>query len=464
MDISENQSHSLVNLPEDIIQNIFTFLPIKNAIVTSSTMASKYKRSWRYNRRFLFNIELYFMYTKQDLANIVDHVFNSHQGAEIKTFQLHINPDGIEVLLKKWLQICTQKDLEDLDLHIYRSNFTIEFSVFNALHKLKTLKLVRCVIQLPEVPNGLKFLNTISLRSLHITEDVFNVLITHCKMLEVVDLVDCSTIKKVNLIVRESKYFKKLRIARCEDLEEIEIDSPTLHSFFYQGIFLTIQIAQGMQLYEASLIFKPSKNYIQSTKLEALVNDLSRVSVLTITPLLIEGMTARIRDGVFREAQYCFVNLKELQIFMNGTIFCNPYDIFSFLKNCPSLMKLFIDLDGYQFDFGMYWEMHQKNLLENCNHKFTQLKFAVIRNFKFLPSELELVKLILQRGTILERLVFVPPKKRTRSLFKREDAPKYEEIFCSWRLSTSTRVMLHDKYVENTSPNPTHSKFWLDAY
>lgn len=284
MDISENQS----NLHEDIIQNIFTFLPIKNAIVTSSTVASKYKRSWCYNRQFLFNIELYFMYTNQDLANIVDHVFNSHKGAEIKTFQLHINPDGIEVLLNKWLQICTQKDLEELDLHLYLSSFTIEFSVLNALHKLKTLKLVRCVIQLPKAPNGLKFLNTITLRSLHITEHVFDILITHCKMLEFVDLVDCSTIKKLNLIARENKCFKKLRIARCRDLKEIEIDSPTLHSFFYRGIFLTIQFAQGMQLYEAALIFIPSKNYIQPTKLEALVNDLSCVSILTITPLLIE--------------------------------------------------------------------------------------------------------------------------------------------------------------------------------
>lgn len=55
-------------------------------------------------------------------------------------------------------------------------------------------------------------------------------------------------------------------------------------------------------------------------------------------------MAARIHDGVFREAHYCFMNLKELQVFMNGGMFCNPYDIFMFLKNCPSLMKLFIEV------------------------------------------------------------------------------------------------------------------------
>jgi len=55
-------------------------------------------------------------------------------------------------------------------------------------------------------------------------------------------------------------------------------------------------------------------------------------------------MAVRIRDGVFREAQYCFVNLRELQLFMDGAKFCNPYDITMFLKNCPSLVKLFIDV------------------------------------------------------------------------------------------------------------------------
>ncbi|KAL5096592.1 hypothetical protein RYX36_000919, partial [Vicia faba] len=343
MVILKNHSHSHVNLPEDIIQNIFTFLPIKDAIATSSTVASKYKRSWRHNRRLVFDIELYFKYNDQNLAKIVDHVFNSHEGAEIETFQLRINPYGIEVLLKKWLQICTQKNLEELDLHLFQSNFTVEFSVFNALHKLKTLKLARCVIELPQIPNGLKFLKTLCLHNLHITEDVFDILIMHCKMLQVVDLVQCFTIEKLNLIAREHKYFKKLKIVRCQDLKEIQIDSPTLHSFFYSGNFLIVRIAQGMQLDEASLIFIPSKNYIQSSKLEALVNDISHVSILTITPLLIEGISARIRDGVFREAQYCFVNLRELQLLMEGGMFCNPYDITMFLKNCPSLTKLFID-------------------------------------------------------------------------------------------------------------------------
>lgn len=49
------------------------------------------------------------------MASIVDHLFHCREGNKVKMFQLHI--DGIKALIKRWLQICTQKDLE---LHFYR--------------------------------------------------------------------------------------------------------------------------------------------------------------------------------------------------------------------------------------------------------------------------------------------------------------------------------------------------------
>jgi len=276
------------HLPNDIIHTIFTFLPIKNAIVAASTLSPRYKRSWCHNRRFLFGREFHLQHGQQNLVAIVDHLLDSHEGNEIKTFKLHIDSAGIEALLNSWLQICTRKNLEDLELHFSIPSFTLESSVFNALHKLKTLKLVKCHIQLPEVLSGLQFLQTLSLCKLPITEGMFHVLIEHCKMLEIIDLIKCSTIKKLNLIARENKHFKKLRIASCRDLKEIEIDSPTLHSIFYHGKFSIIKIVQGMQLYEAFFYFTPTIKCMQSSKVVALVKDLAHVSILTITPLLIE--------------------------------------------------------------------------------------------------------------------------------------------------------------------------------
>lgn len=78
-----------------------------------------------------------------------------------------------------------------------------------------------------------------------------------------------------------------------------------------------------------------------------------------------------------------------------------------------------------------------------------------------MSAELQLVKQVLQRATILERLILIPPKINGRLKFKIEDAPKYEKLFCSWRASTRVIVKLHENYVEKTFVNPSHSKFWL---
>ncbi|WJX26532.1 hypothetical protein P8452_15442 [Trifolium repens] len=313
----KTKTNSPNDLPDDLIERIFTFLPIKDAIVIADMVSPQYKKSWRYNRRFLFDENLSERYDQHNLVAIVDHLFNSHKGCEIKTFKLHIDPVGIQFFLNRWLQICAQKDLEDLELHLSQ---------------------------------------------------------------------------------------------------------------------------------------------------HALVKDISNVSILTTTPLLIEGVTARMRGGVFREAQYCFVNMRELQIFMDWGVFINPYDIMVFLKNCPSLEKLFIDLNDYQFDLGMYWQRHHKYLLDFDNHKFTQLKVVVVRDFKFLPSELELVKIIVQRATILEGLFLIPPKIKGRSKFKSEDIPKYAKNFDSWSASRTLRIKYYENYVEESFANPTHPKAWfIDA-
>lgn len=119
-----------------------------------------------------------------------------------------------------------------------------------------------------------------------------------------------------------------------------------------------------------------------------------------------------------------------------------------------------MQLNDYKFDLGMNWKMLHKPQLDNSNHKFTQLKVVVLRSFKFLPSELELVKIILQRATILESLFLIPPKNGC-SKFKRQDAAQYQNLFGSWRASTKVIVGIYEGYVDESVTNQTHSKLWI---
>jgi len=108
----------------------------------------------------------------------------------------------------------------------------------------------------------------------------------------------------------------------------------------------------------------------------------------------------------------------------------------------------------------MYWKLHHKFHLDSYNHKFTQLKVVVVRNFKFLSSELELLKIILQRATILEMVFLILPENGC-SEFRTEDVPDYEKLFYSWKASTKAIVHVHESYDDESFGNPTHSYRWI---
>lgn len=120
--------------------------------------------------------------------------------------------------------------------------------------------------------------------------------------------------------------------------------------------------------------------------------------------------------------------------------------------------KLHVQLNDHQFDLGTHWQMHQKPHIDNCNHKFTQLKVVVLRSFKYLPSELELVKIVLLKAVILERLVLIPPKIIGLCKLMRQNMKIF---FGFWMTSKNAMVILHENYVEKCSVNPTHPKCWI---
>jgi len=120
-----------------------------------------------------------------------------------------------------------------------------------------------------------------------------------------------------------------------------------------------------------------------------------------------------------------------------------------------------VQLNDYIFNLGLYWQMHDKPQLDNCNYKFTQLKVVVLRSFKYLSSELELVKILLHRAINLERLELIPPKVYRLCKFKKKDTPNYENLFCSWRASTRAVIKLHKYHVKKSFVNPIHPRCWL---
>nr|KYP63000.1 Putative FBD-associated F-box protein At1g61330 family [Cajanus cajan] len=348
----------------------------------------------------------------------------------------------------------------DTDSHSFRRH-SLSAATLAALTELKTLKLVHCDFDLPHNFPTLTRLRNLALWHVPLPEIILQTLIANCKCLQTIDLLHCSGISRVEINARDHRQFKEFRIAACRHLEVLVIDSPTIRSVHYCGPIPRIRIVDAAQLNEAFFNFEPAGNrrYLPVSEMEKLVTDIPNVTVLTTTALIPEALTTKFRRGVFGEANYSFLNLKELQLMMEGGLFCNPYDIVMFMMRCPLLERLFIDMNDYNFECGVYWELHQKPKLDKLDHYFDRLKYIRLKGFKFLQSELQLVKILLNKATNLEALVFVTPKNGRTKLY-RADAPRYSQLLLSWKTSPEAKIVLFDHMNDKSRVRPTHTKFW----
>lgn len=281
----------LENLPHDMFENILSFLPIKEATQKCCTIgSSRFKNSMNLNRKFMFGRDFALQYTKDYVAELVNRLFDTHRGKDIQTFELYIDPIGIENLLNKWLNICIQKGIEDLELYLMQPGYTLSADVINGLKKLRTLKVVYCEFELPLKPQSMVNLKSLVLWHVSLTEDKLETLVYHCRVLGTIDLVNCIGIRYVRIGASEHRYLKVLRIAGLKDLEAVAVNSPTLESLHYSGYVIRITFYRTPQLNDAFINFEAAGNrrYLHASDVEKLVTAIPNVTVLTASALVPE--------------------------------------------------------------------------------------------------------------------------------------------------------------------------------
>ncbi|CAJ1961540.1 unnamed protein product [Sphenostylis stenocarpa] len=485
--VSQPQPHLLSSnifqhLPFELVEEIFSFLPIKEA-KQQCILSSEFRIPTHISRKFLFGRDFTTRRSRESLVELVDHLFVTHRGRYIDSFQIYIDPVGVENFLHKWLKICREKRIQDLELFFYEPGYTLTADFLNQLYKLSTLKLVHCKLELPLNLQSMVNLRTLILWFVPLTDESIHSLISHCRQLETVDLLYCTGLLCVEIYAKEHRFFKKLRIAGCKNLEVFLVDSPTIECVHYCGHVPRIRFIQTTQLNEAYLNFVPagSRRYLQASVLEKLVSDISHVKVLSASALIPEAsvleklvicsrdnlsfnsvaLTAKFRGGVFGEARYSFLNLLELHLIMEGALFCNPYDILVFMKHCPLMEKLFIDIDDYTFDCGPYWELHQKSEMDKFDHNFDRLNFIKLRGVKFIQSELQLVKILLQKATHLEALVLISQKNCHVNVWTPEGR-RYDKLLDSWKASPNTKIVSFEHVAaDHSRASTSNSRQWL---
>ena len=285
------------HVPYDVLEHIFSFLPIKNA-TQASILSKRFRDSWIHSRKLIFDKDFFRRLSgRTQFVSIVNRIFNSHVGTDIQLLRLFIDPSDIEQHVVRWVLKAIEKNVQQLDL-----NFDLSIEPFNLPYKfldvptLRTLNLTYCRIN--KYPcfqiKGLNFLSTLVLRKVIMDETTINMLVYNCLNLETLDLADCYGVNELKVFVpKDHKRFKVLKVGYCFELLSTEINAPTLVSLHYVGPIQTLVIYNDnrySKLNDVMLNLSSVRSGVtQSTLVENLIShNLTNVTILTMTSTFLE--------------------------------------------------------------------------------------------------------------------------------------------------------------------------------
>ncbi|XP_057497483.1 putative FBD-associated F-box protein At1g61330 [Actinidia eriantha] len=398
-----------VNLHEDVLENIISFFPIKDA-TRCGQLSTRFKNAWRLCRNLVFDLDFARGLTKGNQIKVINRVFNQHLGPKIDIFHLCFDPTGVEALVEYWLKRVTLKGVEELDLDFTRGDvpFKLPSHLFEG-ESIRSLKLTHCRLNLSTQLQGLSFLKTLVLRRVNIKSIQIATIFANCFLLEGIELLRCFGTLHLEIFARRLKKYKQLVVRDC-DITSIAIDAPTLSTLSFCGKACHFGFYSPMlKLDEVVLNFTPTRSgFPRFCLVKSLMISISTVNILKVSSAFLEKLSPKLTNGTFVEGHFFLRNLKEFHLISEGMSYINPYDIVSLLKNCLNVERVFLDvsmLGEFPFENGLYWKMHGKPKLEKCNPTFPSLKKIMVKGFKFEMVELEMLKFFLNKAKFLESVI-----------------------------------------------------------
>ncbi|XP_021902278.1 FBD-associated F-box protein At1g61320 [Carica papaya] len=416
----EHGNDSLVNpyqnsmisfdIPGDIVETIITFFPVKQA-ARSSLLASRFRNTLKYIKSLIFDKEFARGYHRGALVSIIDQIFRHHEGSKIKSFRLFIYPtESIIPTIESWIKQAIAKDVEEIELD-FSSVSTIPVLSSDWVDSgitLTSLTINNCEFNphLSELKNW-HLLKNVVLKCVDVNIQFIGALFDCCILLENLEIIHCYSLNIVYINATKQKWLRVLKFGDCENLVDLEINAPSLKSFYYIGNPIYLKLNNVAKLEDFLLTMNSAKHLTQPFKLIGLVYDLSYLKVLSTT-------------------------------------------------------SIFLELNSFNFVRTTYWELHQKNELDRLVPNLYTIKFIKILGYKFDEHEIELVLFFLRKTINLENLVLVTPKKDALKIDVNR-AYYYRRLFYFSRVSKQARILLYESSNDVETPRPMHTKTWFHS-
>ncbi|KAK9074363.1 hypothetical protein SSX86_006961 [Deinandra increscens subsp. villosa] len=312
-------------LPDEIVSQILSLMPMKFAVQTS-ILSKRWRRAWT----LVTNLEFDDIHDYQNLSKVVDQVMELYASSPIHVFRVRIVSSLVrESCVSDWIDQAVKLNVRELDIDVFQLTLPLSMFTCNTLTKLRLNRGIhdKGVWECP----SLVYLP--SLKSLDIsvyTNPFVNAfkLIHGCPMLESLSLevnvhekdeedyiFDIPTLKRLKVTLRDSASVINKVVLRLPNLEYLLIGGTLCSNFVMEDV---------SSLVEACVSFS-NVRLDRSHLWVELLNGLSGVKSLSVQKIPYD-----LRLPIFPNMKHL-----ELKKFWHSEV------VIPFLESCPELKHLY---------------------------------------------------------------------------------------------------------------------------
>ncbi|CAL4984329.1 unnamed protein product [Urochloa decumbens] len=335
---------SQVQLPEDILRHIHTFMQMQDAALAACVSRS-FLRSWRCYPKLMLSVDS--LHIKEDASrkdeikrefiSRVDHILQNHSGMGVKAFSLHTYPcsDVHPSYVDHWLQIAITPGIENFELSMFgrhgtKYNFPCSVLSSERRSSIQSFFLAVCSFHSAAQVGCMSSLTNLRLHSVNVTgEELYGFLSNSCALKQFY-LSNCEDIiwLKIPCLLKQLDI---LHVFGCLKLQMIESNAPKLSTFSYAGDAICISLGDALHVRRVDFRHdhSPGALYYARTKLPLIAPK--------VQTLVLSTRSETVNTPI---ASCKFLQLKYLEIVLCAPIFpsgYNFYSLVSFLDASPAL-------------------------------------------------------------------------------------------------------------------------------
>ncbi|XP_058089610.1 F-box/FBD/LRR-repeat protein At1g13570-like isoform X1 [Magnolia sinica] len=487
-----NSHDRISNLPEVVLHNILSLMPMKPAIRTSIL-----SRRWRYlwRSRSIYTLisdsaeELVCSRSAEEFVDGVNRYINLNQGKEVDTLQFFFYPgDQYALDYERWIKFAIEGGVRELDLdfcHRYlpfiliwgrpmedRKPFKLPSNLFSC-DSLTHLNLSRCDLNLPSNFNGFRSLKVLHLQWVNINDDMLQSVLSKCSMLEKLSLIECDDVTSINISAPDL-HLNSLTVSNCY-AGDLKIFAPNLQSLHFNADVNDYWFDNISSLVDAIVTAVGTNAYDFNYNRIKILSEIHHVKILTVCSMVLLHIVAAVAGEIEPEQEtdlpITFHCLQELQMLMESAneFYLSALD--TFFTHCifPCLEKLFIELERHgDITSDEHVEMPM------AGYVFDHLKMIKINNFCGCKDDLQLVEFFLEKAVVLESLVLVAPKESIKNNIDDDSTSQLETTEVPVRIlreqlpllskaSPNAQIVLYEYSEDDRSFHPTHTEvyYWM---